>query len=710
MFKIPSNVENNSIITLGGRLYKYVDGKLTVVISNSPLNVAEVLESYARKDEVGTNIDLSNYFDKNEVENLVATKQDPLVSGENIKTINNESIIGSGNLEIVGIGGGGMEGSNTLSNPKLNEEVLTEHRHMITGKPLYKKTIDIGSLPNATIKNVPHGVTGFEYIGIDLTNSYIYTPSNSAFSYSGAFTVWNNKTFDIGSYIDGSNISISTGSDRSTMSGYVTVVYTKQEDTLMSPVKKIGSTGLNGKDNFELWKSMLGNENKTLTDYFNSLKGKDGTVQFDSLTPEQRLSLVGEPGPKGPGLEIKYSFESVYDMENSLTSPDFNYQNADLVHLGEETITAVIDEYQYYISPNGNDITGDGTRTKPWKTLKKCPKHSKIGLLEGIYSDTDPDYAPFNPSVGQGYVAIPGIFKGMLGGTQAVESSPIALPEIKALHANWGSLSSSDKFTVIGAADGDGTVIIKMTNSTATRDYAFFCSDPSVRVIFRNLTIDASRNRNINYSASWTSFGSGFTAYINCTFKETGYYSLSYNNTYSTLYINSTFTGTKLDDYSGVAIKVTDVVFETAYNYFGVTEDVSSAKLFMFDALNNKFNLFIDTAKLLTLRGPKGKDGIIKWDDLTEAQLDYLRKGPRGAGVAKGGKTGDILIKKSERDFDVGWGSIPEIRPSLGENISTMLVNGDLYITNTGLPGYGDPIKTRYSNGVLYITTTGIDP
>ena len=73
-------------------------------------------------------------------------------------------------------------------------------------------------------------------------------------------------------------------------------------------------------------------------------------------------------------------------------------------------------------------------------------------------------------------------------------------------------------------------------------------------------------------------------------------------------------------------------------------------------------------------------------------------------------KSGDILIRKSERDFDVGWGTVPEVKPTLGENISTMLVDGNLYITNTGLPGYGEPIKTKYSNGVLYITTTGIDP
>lgn len=37
-------------------------------------------------------------------------KQDKLVSGENIKTINGESILGSGDIEIVGGGGGSSSG------------------------------------------------------------------------------------------------------------------------------------------------------------------------------------------------------------------------------------------------------------------------------------------------------------------------------------------------------------------------------------------------------------------------------------------------------------------------------------------------------------------------------------------------------------------------------------------------------------------------
>lgn len=57
----------------------------------------------------GGEIDLSNYYKKSEVDNLLlakadkselSAKQDQLISGVNIKTINNQTILGSGNIEI----------------------------------------------------------------------------------------------------------------------------------------------------------------------------------------------------------------------------------------------------------------------------------------------------------------------------------------------------------------------------------------------------------------------------------------------------------------------------------------------------------------------------------------------------------------------------------------------------------------------------------
>lgn len=46
--------------------------------------------------------DLSNYYTKGETDTLLGGKQPTLVSGTNIKTINNESILGEGNIDIQG--------------------------------------------------------------------------------------------------------------------------------------------------------------------------------------------------------------------------------------------------------------------------------------------------------------------------------------------------------------------------------------------------------------------------------------------------------------------------------------------------------------------------------------------------------------------------------------------------------------------------------
>ena len=79
--------------------------------------------------EVAANVDLSNYATKEELN----AKQDTLVSGTNIKTINGTSLLGSGDITIEG-GSGNVDLSNyytktetnELVNPKLSQVTLTQ--------------------------------------------------------------------------------------------------------------------------------------------------------------------------------------------------------------------------------------------------------------------------------------------------------------------------------------------------------------------------------------------------------------------------------------------------------------------------------------------------------------------------------------------------------------------------------------------------------
>lgn len=91
----------------------------------------------------------------------------------------------------------------------------------VDGKTIYKKTIDIGSLPNNSTKNVAHGITGLtKVLSVDGTysNGTITFPVNRPDPAS---------TGVIYTFINGANITVGTSVDRTTFSGHVTLTYVK---------------------------------------------------------------------------------------------------------------------------------------------------------------------------------------------------------------------------------------------------------------------------------------------------------------------------------------------------------------------------------------------------------------------------------------------------------------------------------------------------
>ena len=102
----------------------------------------------------------------------------------------------------------------------------------IDGKPVYQKTIDLGSLPNAASKNVAHGITNLDkVVKLDgtATNSsgrtiplpYI-TGASSTDSFPQCINLQADRT----------NVTVGTlAADRSSYTGYATIHYTKNEET-----------------------------------------------------------------------------------------------------------------------------------------------------------------------------------------------------------------------------------------------------------------------------------------------------------------------------------------------------------------------------------------------------------------------------------------------------------------------------------------------
>lgn len=135
-FKISYSVADESYSdglfnnTIAGNTNYYIS------LNNSTENDYYTKEEIDEKlDEIvaGGEIDLSNYYKKSEVDNLLlakadnselSTKQDTLISGTNIKTINNQSILGSGNIEIQ-TSTGETDLSNYYTKEEINETFAT---------------------------------------------------------------------------------------------------------------------------------------------------------------------------------------------------------------------------------------------------------------------------------------------------------------------------------------------------------------------------------------------------------------------------------------------------------------------------------------------------------------------------------------------------------------------------------------------------------
>ena len=136
-------------------------------------------------------------------------------------------------------------------------------------------------------------------------NTYTYVPGVAGFSYSGSASVWNNKIYDVGMYIDGNNISLATGTNRTNMKAYVTVEYTKTTDTVNSPVRLVGS-----KDLFNTIKDK-GFEG-SYEDFLIEMKGPDGNsiVATDMLKLESSIEVTVGTGGDYPTINAALEFLS----------------------------------------------------------------------------------------------------------------------------------------------------------------------------------------------------------------------------------------------------------------------------------------------------------------------------------------------------------------------------------------------------------------
>lgn len=110
--------------------------------------------------------------------------------------------------------------ADTRTNTVVGTAVVTNE--YVGGKRVYKKRIDIGTLPNNTTSNTAHGlnlanvtVMRFEGIAKSAANTILGLPHVALTALSACISI----------YLDTTNVGVTTGSDRSGYTGFVDIYY-----------------------------------------------------------------------------------------------------------------------------------------------------------------------------------------------------------------------------------------------------------------------------------------------------------------------------------------------------------------------------------------------------------------------------------------------------------------------------------------------------
>ena len=201
-------------------------------------------------------------------ETNIAGKQDTLVSGENIKTINNTSILGSGNIDIQG-GGGDVstitlagDSDVTLQATDGDIEIATEGTYNASKNPLLTKDVISGS-HNAEFSNLTASNIDIDYL-----------------SGNGNLTIVDGNPSNI-VFIDTEHQT------ETTMQGYLD----EKQDTLVSGanIKTINNTSILGSGNISI--SGGGSDADDIS-YDNTTSGLTATTVQDAV--DEIVSEIGD--------------------------------------------------------------------------------------------------------------------------------------------------------------------------------------------------------------------------------------------------------------------------------------------------------------------------------------------------------------------------------------------------------------------------------
>lgn len=118
--------------------------------------------------------------------------------------------------------------TNVINAEEYSINEVKTNKVWIDGKPIYRKVINCGNLPNNTTKQITHGISNMSTT-IKINGTAIRSTDNDTLPIP--YITFNaNNSGGIVIYIDSTNIVLRTTTDRSAYVGYVTLEYTKLID------------------------------------------------------------------------------------------------------------------------------------------------------------------------------------------------------------------------------------------------------------------------------------------------------------------------------------------------------------------------------------------------------------------------------------------------------------------------------------------------
>ena len=231
------SLENNGIFTRAKEARNSTNKQQATEIINLKITNCQ-MNKYAKKQEMPTLQELADtLYGDNEIqyvslETQVASKEKITVGEKTsiftkLKQYPYEFEINS-SLQLASINGVKVASNNDKSNAYSLEE--TKSNEIWMGKPIYRKTIFIESLPNSTKKTYEHGIENIETIWINPGKSFMFWHDEETAPIPIIHNEYVQGQMEI--HVNHEGIIISTKTDRSSKKAYVSIEYTIVTDNI----------------------------------------------------------------------------------------------------------------------------------------------------------------------------------------------------------------------------------------------------------------------------------------------------------------------------------------------------------------------------------------------------------------------------------------------------------------------------------------------